>query len=116
MSVVATILSILLTLTFLGVGAGKLAGIEQMKQSADHLGVSPALNRTIGVLELAAAAGLIAGFWLQSLGLAASIGLVLLMVGAVYYHAKAKDPVSRLVPPAGLGVLAVVNAVLLGLT
>ncbi|WP_216215357.1 DoxX family protein [Amycolatopsis aidingensis] len=116
MSVVAAIISLLLTLTFLGMGAGKVAGIEQMRRSADHLGVPPGLNRSIGVLELAAAAGLIAGFWIQSLGLAASIGLVLLMVGAVYYHVRARDPAGQLLPPAGLGVLAVINAVLLGLT
>ncbi|WP_158884287.1 DoxX family protein [Amycolatopsis anabasis] len=115
MSILIGLLSVLLTFAFVGAGGAKLAGVENMTRSLGHLGVSPGLTRAIGGLELAAAAGLIAGFWITPIGFAASMGLMLLMVGAVARHLRARDPVVRAAPAAVLGVLSVANAVLLAL-
>ncbi|SFA75969.1 DoxX-like family protein [Amycolatopsis marina] len=109
----AAILSILLAALFLGAGGAKLAGSKQTNEAAAHLGVPRRLDMTVGALEVAAAVGLVIGFWMTWLGVAASIGLVLMMIGAVGFHLRAGDSVQRFSPPAALGVLAAINAVLL---
>lgn len=106
----------LVALAFLGAGVAKLTGAEQMVENLDgHLGISAGLRTTIGALEVAAglaiALALFAASW-EWLGIAAAVGLVLLMVGAVTYHLRAGDPPQGWAPPATLGVLAAVTAVL----
>ncbi|PXY34577.1 invasion protein [Prauserella sp. PE36] len=115
MSIVIGVLSLLLTAAFLSAGGARLAGVEPLRSYAGHLGLSTQVNRAIGALELAAAAGLIVGFWFRPAALVASIGLVVLMVGTVLRHLRAKDPPAVAAPGASLGLLAVANAVLLGL-
>ncbi|PRX47476.1 DoxX-like protein [Prauserella shujinwangii] len=115
MSIVIGVLSLLLTVAFLGAAGLRIAGARQIRATDARLGVPPRLDPVIGALELAAVAGLIAGFWFRPLALAASVGLVLLMIGAVAYHLRARDPAALTAPAATLGVLAVANAVLLGL-
>lgn len=109
----AVILSILLAALFLGAGGAKLAGSKPMNEAAAHLGVPRRLDLTVGALEVAAAVGLVVGFWVTWLGVAASIGLVLMMTGAVTFHLRAGDSAQKLSPPAALGVMAAINAVLL---
>ncbi|EHR53705.1 DoxX protein [Saccharomonospora marina XMU15] len=115
MSIVVGVLSLLLTIAFVGAGGARLAGAKPMRAYSEHLGLSAGVSRAIGALELAAAAGLIAGLWVRPAGLAASIGLVFLLVATVARHVRAGDPPALAAPPAALGVLAVANAVLLGL-
>jgi len=74
---IATIvLSVLLAAAFLGSGAAKLAAAKQSIEIRDRLGVAAGLWRAVGILELAAAAGLAAGFAVPVLGIAAAVGLV----------------------------------------
>lgn len=112
MGLVALIIGILLTLAFLAAGIMKLISHEQMVQQIDqHLGVSPGLRKTIGALEVAAAVGIALSLIVAALewvGIAAAVGLVLLMIGAVIYHVRANDPPQAWAPPAVLGVLALV--------
>ncbi|MBK1784789.1 DoxX family protein [Prauserella cavernicola] len=115
MSIVIGVLSLLLTAAFVGAGGARLAGAQPLKSYAGHLGLSTQVNHAIGALELAAAAGLIVGFWFRPVALAASIGLVVMMVGTVLRHLRVKDSPAVAAPAASLGVLAVANAVLLGL-
>ena len=56
-----------------------------------RLGVGTPLQRTIGALEMLGGAGLVVGIWLPMLGVAAGVGLFLLMIGAVGYHLRARD-------------------------
>ncbi|MFC4005502.1 DoxX family protein [Prauserella oleivorans] len=115
MSIVIGVLSLLLTAAFLAAGGARIAGAEPLRSYAGHLGVPPRVNLAIGAVELAAAAGLIVGFWFRPAALAASIGLVVMMVGTVHRHVRAADPPSVAAPATSLGVLAVANAVLLAL-
>lgn len=115
MSIVIGVLSLLLTVAFVSAGGARIAGMPPLRGYAEHLHISPQANRVIGALELAAAAGLIVGFWFRPVALAASIGLVLMMIGTVSRHVRARDPVAIASPATTLGVLAVANAVLLGL-
>ncbi|SDG31200.1 DoxX-like family protein [Lentzea fradiae] len=76
-------LSVVLALLFVATGAGKLFGAKASLEARDQFRMNPALWRTIGALEWAGAAGLVAGLasW-DWLGRAATVGLGLLMAGA----------------------------------
>jgi hypothetical protein len=106
------VLTAILAAVFLGTAVPKLTGQAQMRERMDHLGVSPGLTRVLGVLELAAVAGLLLGLLWAPLGVAAAIGLALQMVGAVVYHARAKDPAAMTLTPVVFAVAAVALAVL----
>ena len=67
-------ISLLLAAACLLPAAGKLAGLPKMRESAAHFGIPWPRYRLIGVAELAAAAGILAGLWWHPLGLAARPG------------------------------------------
>jgi uncharacterized membrane protein YphA (DoxX/SURF4 family) len=111
------ILSVLLALSFVGTGAMKLFGQPKILEQLRATGVERGLAAVIGALELAATAGLVIGLWVWWIGAAAAAGLVLLMAGAIVFHARAghyQDPKLRApaLMPAFLLVLAAVTAVL----
>ena len=62
-----------------------------MRESASRFGVRWHRYRLIGVAEVAAAVGVLAGLWWRPLGLAAAAGMTLLLTGAVITHRRAKD-------------------------
>jgi len=103
------VLLVLLALIFLGSGVAALAGASQITQLLDRLGVGAGLAMTIALLELAAVGGLLIGIVWRPLGVAAAVGLALLMTGAVVRHVQAADGKGG-VPAAVLGVLAAVTA------
>ncbi|HEY1841324.1 MAG TPA: DoxX family protein [Mycobacterium sp.] len=93
-------------------GSIKLAGIQQSLTIRDHLGVNPVQWRMIGTLELAGVAGILAGLAWPPIGVAAAVGLVLLLLGAIVFHVRAADSASDAAPAViGLG-LAVATAIL----
>jgi DoxX-like family len=78
----------------------------------DRLGVAPRLWTAVGVPEALAAVGLVGGLWWAPLGVAAAVGVALLMAGAVALHLRARLLGAALVPPTSLTLLAVAVAVL----
>ena len=84
-------LSLLLAAACLLPAAGKLTGQPKMRHSAAHFGIPWPRYRLIGVAELAAAGGVLAGLWWHPLGLAAAAGMVLLLLGALITHRRAAD-------------------------
>jgi hypothetical protein len=107
---IATIvLSVLLAAAFLGSCAAKLAAAKQSVEIRDRLGVAAGLWRGIGILEVAAAAGLAVGIAVPVLGIAAAVGLVLLLIGAIGAHARSHD-LSNAAPAVGLLLLAIAAA------
>ena len=76
-------ISLLLAAACLLPAAGKLAGQPRMRESAAHFGIAWPRYRLIGVAELAAAAGILAGLWWHPLGLAAAAGMALLLAKRV---------------------------------
>lgn len=84
-------LSLLLAAACLLPGAAKLTGHPKMRDSAAHFGFRWQRYRLIGVAELAAAAGVLAGLWWHPLGLAAAAGMAALLTGAVITHRRARD-------------------------
>jgi hypothetical protein len=84
-------LSVLLLIGCLLPAAAKLAGHPRMRQSARHFRIPWRHYRLIGVAELAAAAGVLAGLWFHPLGLAAATGMAFLLAGALIMHRRAGD-------------------------
>jgi DoxX-like family len=80
-----------LAIGFLAAGSIKVIGTKTSIQMRDHVAVAAALWRVIGALELAAAAGLVAGLFNPALGVAAAIGVSLLVAGAVVAHLRVDD-------------------------
>lgn len=96
---IAIVVAGALTVLFmLGGGVGKITGQPAMRESAQHFAIEWEHYRFLGVLEIAAAVGVVAGLWLNGLGLAAGVGVTALMVGAVLYHLRLGDPASRTAP------------------
>jgi uncharacterized membrane protein YphA (DoxX/SURF4 family) len=84
-------LSVLLFIGCLLPAAAKLAGHPRMRESARRFRIPWRHYRLIGVAELAAAAGILAGVWLHPLGLTAAAGMMFLLVGALIMHKRAGD-------------------------
>jgi hypothetical protein len=109
---VKIVVTALLAAMFAFAGLIKVLGVRQSLAIRDHLGVDPTQWRLVGLLELAGVAGVLAGLAWAPIGVAAAIGLALLVLGAIVVHVRASDSVADSAPAViGLG-LAVATAVL----
>jgi hypothetical protein len=66
-------------------------GAESVKLVADRVAVSQRWMIPFGILLAAGAVGLVIGFAVPALGIAAAIGLVLYFIGAITAHVRAND-------------------------
>jgi uncharacterized membrane protein YphA (DoxX/SURF4 family) len=89
MLIARIVVSLLLVVLFLITGGVKLLRNRSSTANREALGVPPRLWWTIGVCEWIGAAGLIVGIWAPAAGLAASVGLVVLIIGAMVFRARA---------------------------
>ncbi|MFF9194122.1 DoxX family protein [Streptomyces sp. NPDC014779] len=99
-----------LSLVFLPLGLGKIAAAPFMRRAAAHLGMSRGLYRVVGALEVAGAVGLLLGPASAPLGVAAAIGLALLMTAAAVVHLRHGDPPVRALPAAVVALTAAAYA------
>ena len=106
------VLSAVLALLFAAGGAGKLAGIRPQVETAQRLNIPWQRFRLIGIPEIAASGGLLAGLALAWLGAAAASGLVLLMAGALSFRIRVHDRFPFLLGDAVFLLLAATTAVL----
>lgn len=111
MFIVTIVLAVLLALAFGAAGGQKLAGAKSVMDSADHVHFSHNSYKIIGALEILAAIGLLAGLAVWPLGVAAGIGLVLLMTGAVISHIRVGDKIAQFGPALALGLLSLVEVI-----
>jgi uncharacterized membrane protein YphA (DoxX/SURF4 family) len=120
-NVAAVVLSLVLALVSLGAGAPKaLLKGEVPQRLQEHMKLSLGLVRFIGLAEVAAAAGLVIGIWWRPLGIAAAVGMAVLLAGATGFHARAgdyTDPKERggAMVPIILTLIAIAAAVTLSL-
>lgn len=112
MDILAAVLSVLLGLAMLAAGVAKVRRQEPVTGALAGLGVSPALQRAIGLLEVVGGVGVAVGLLVQPLGIAAAIGLALMMIGALIYHTKAHDAFKDSVGALVLFIVAAVVTVL----
>jgi DoxX-like family len=112
MHIAVVVLSLLLAVEFAFTGFIKILGTATARANAEHLGISLRLSRLIGIAELAAVVGLLAGIAVKPLAIVAAAAVVILMAGAVGYHLKARDKVTVLLPAAITGLAAIALLVL----
>jgi hypothetical protein len=112
MNVLATALGVLLAMFFLALGTAKILALPQMRQLAADSGFSVIAYRRIGVLEVAAAAGLLLGMAVPLLGELAAAGLLLLLAGALLTHLRNHDGPRKLAPAAISTLLVAVYLVI----
>jgi len=110
-----TVLSVLLVAVYLVPAIGKLGAHPKMVTAADHFGVPWPRYRLIGVAELAAAGGVLAGLVWPAVGVAAALGMCVLLAGALLTHRRSGDPFHAALPAViGLGVTVVYLAMAIG--
>jgi len=71
---------------------------QNMREEFHVYGLPPWFMRVVGFLKILSAALLIAGVWVPNLTQPASLGLAVLMLGAVVMHFKVKDPLKKSLP------------------
>jgi hypothetical protein len=111
MHIAFIVVSALLALEMAVIGAPKAIQLSAVRASAEHLGVSVALDRMIGVAEIAAVA-LFIGIAFPALSIVTGAAVCLLMCGAVGYHVKAGDKVLAMLPAVGTAAVATAVAAL----
>ena len=87
----SSVLAIITGALFLVTGGVKVLGVRQSLEIRDHFGMQPGLWRIIGTLETAGAVGVLIGIAVPELGVAATVGLACLMLGAIASRLKVKD-------------------------
>ncbi|MEX7469506.1 DoxX family protein [Mycobacterium adipatum] len=100
MSIVIVVLSILLAALLGYTGAMKVMHTTTAAGNAAHLGIGTRQSQLIGAAELAAVAGLLIGLAVRPLLVITTAAVIALMVGAVAYHLRAKDPLTAALPAA----------------
>lgn len=108
------ILAVLLGVGFAMAGIGKILDVKMMAAVREHLGLPLGLFRTIGILELFGAAGVLAGLHrdLPLIGVLAAVGLIGMTIGAGFYHQKAGDSMKGWLPAVVMGSLAIFYSIL----
>lgn len=69
-----------------------------LKEEFHNYGYPSWFFYTIGCLKISFALIMILGFWLQYLTTISSLGIVILMLGAVVSHLKVKDTLTKFIP------------------
>ncbi len=95
MEIARTVISIVVALLLLVTGGGKVLDLPFSRGNREQLKVHPVFWRVTGALEVAATVGLVWGIWFVPFGLAAAIGVVLLMIGALVFRFRTGDPKIR---------------------
>lgn len=108
------VFSLLLTAACLVPAVGKLVGHPKIRHAAAHFGIPWRRYQLITIPEFAAAAGILAGLLWRPIGVTASLGMALLLLGALVFHRRAHDSRREVLPAlAGLVVTAAYLAVAL---
>lgn len=117
MGVLAWIVGLIVAAGFAMSGGAKIQGVAMMNESRDKFGFSDGMWKGLGGLEVLGAIGVIIGLVSDGntewIGVFAAIGLIVTMVGALVYHARAGDEPKEMGPAAMLLLLSIAYIVLL---
>ena len=108
MSALEWITTALLVLAMGGIGGMKLVGNKDGIEQAVRLGYDK-IRIPIGIAEVAAAVGVLIGAAvtdLEWLGIAAAVGVIVMMIGAAGFHIRARDRF-EIIPSIVVAVAAV---------
>lgn len=98
MSAATAALAGTLAVFFTGLGTAKMRAVPAMRERAAHVGMSNDAYRKIGALEVAGAAGVLAGLVEPRIGGLAAAGLLALLGGAVVAHLRTGDTLREAAP------------------
>lgn len=110
MDIIALILQALLVFAFFFSAVSKLAGAKMQVDTFTHLRLPQWFRIATGLIGLIGVGGLIFGFWNKGILAAAALWLACVMLGAVLFHIRVKDPIGKIVPAAVLMILTLVLA------
>ncbi len=89
---IAVVVASIVLVVYLGVAAIlNIFYLEEARKNGQRLHLSRGLSQFIGWCQLAGAIGLLGGLFWRPLGIAAAIGFLLMMVGAVIAHVRVRD-------------------------
>jgi uncharacterized membrane protein YphA (DoxX/SURF4 family) len=91
-------LSLLLAAACLVPALAKLTAQPKMLASASHFAIPWPSYRLIGVAELAAVAGVLAGIFWRPMGVAAASGMAVLLIGALTVHRRVGEGLQAAAP------------------
>jgi putative oxidoreductase len=104
MRILSIVLRVLVGLVFLAQGLMKLTGVQN--EWRDELQVAPWFWLLTGVVQLAGALGLFASLRSERLAIPSGAIFVAVMLGAIATHIRMGDPISHMISPAVLLILA----------
>jgi hypothetical protein len=96
MEIAVIIVSIGLAIFMAVAGFLNVFFVGDAKINQVHLRISVGLTRFIGWCQWASVVGLIGGLFWRPLGIAATVGLLLLLIGAVIAHRRVGDPLKEM--------------------
>jgi uncharacterized membrane protein YphA (DoxX/SURF4 family) len=108
MQIATIVLSVILAGVFVASALFKVVRNPTGADTAYDLGYPIRLYRLIGWLEIAGALGLLVGLFYAPVGVAAAVGLTVLMIIVVISHLRVRNAVTRLATPLVLGALTAV--------
>ena len=110
MSTLSTILAAVLGVVFVGVGIPKITGQEAMVANFKRWGYADVVRTATGCLEVLTGTMLLVGIALEFLAVTGAMLVIFIMIGALFTHQRAHDPLAAWVPPLVLLVLDLVLA------
>lgn len=113
MNTLTTVLVIFLALAATMSAVGKLRKVPQVVDTMTSVGVTGSQMRTLALLEIAGGAGLLAGFAVPAIGVAAAIGLTFYFIGAIVAHVSVNDKIPAYAPAIFLTLVSAVTAYLI---
>jgi len=111
MSTFSTILAAVLGIAFVAAGIPKLAGQAKLVANFKRWGYPDEIRVATGAVELLAGVLLLVGIAVPALAITGVMLVMVVMVGALFTHQRAADPLGRWIAPAALLVLAFALAV-----
>jgi len=104
-----TIFAIILAVVYFATGVPKLINAKPVVEQFEEFGLNRNIRYGVGVAEVAAAIGL----FIDALDALAAIGMVLMMIGAIYFHRRAGHQLQDSVPAV---VVLIASAVFVALS
>jgi hypothetical protein len=106
MSGVSVFLSLVLAIVMLGSAAMDFRGAQQIIDLVARMGRHPGFERTLGLVKILGAVGLLLGLAIPTLGILAALGLTIYFALAVRIHSGLGDTTAEMAPAIGLFALS----------
>jgi hypothetical protein len=105
-----SILNIFLAVLCTASAIGDFLKLPSVMRAAETVGCPPSLCNILGLIKMLAAVGLIVGFAVKEIGIAAAVGLSIYFVLAVGAHLRVRDQLKGILP--AIVMLAICTATL----